>query len=154
MAGFRTTILCGVLLSTWGCESPDLAPRSAGSQDGAAPSAWSEPRRPKRDGAAPSAWSEPRRPKRTYYLAYKADRCLVYWVDGQQQSVTRTEPCPRELQAGERVRLAGRVCIRESDNHAREGPMRCPQPLVEAEAHDRLDAGDKRLPPAGSAVPR
>jgi len=86
-------------------------------------------------------------------MAYTSGRCTVYWVEGPQQSMFRQEPCPRELEPGERVRLAGRLCIRESDNHAREGPMRCPQPLVETAAHDRQDAGDKRLPAAGSAGP-
>jgi len=136
MAGIRVTVLCGLLLPAWGCDSAAPPPPPTPSQDGASP--------------APIATAQ--RPTRTYYMAHTAGRCTVYWVDGQAHSVSRPEPCPRELEPGERVRLAGRVCMRESDNPAREGPMRCPQPLVESAVDDRRDAGEMRLAPAGSAT--
>ncbi len=134
MTGSRTAPLIALLVAV-GCETSERQP----------------PPSPQPDAAIPSQFVGARRPSRTYYLANTSGRCIVYWVDGQQHSVSRKLPCPRELERGERARLAGRVCMRESDDHSREGPMRCPQPLVNADHDDRQDAGEERLPAAGSA---
>ena len=55
-----------------------------------------------------------RRPTRRYYLARTADRCEVYSVDGGDFSAPAKTPCPQDLEPGERFRITGRTCIRET----------------------------------------
>jgi hypothetical protein len=136
MTGPRMATFIALLLA-WGCDTSERPPPP-----------------PPGDAAIPSQFVGARRPSRSYFMANTSGRCIVYWVDGQQHSVSRSQPCPRELEPGERARLAGRVCIRESDDHSREGPMRCPQPLVNAAHDDRQDAGEDRLPPASTTRPK
>jgi hypothetical protein len=101
-------------------------------------------------GAAASASAAPavaaRRPTRRYYLARTADRCEVYSVDGDDFSEPQKTPCPQELEPGERFRITGRTCIRESTDPAREVPVVCPDPLTNLEKRDRKAAASATAP--------
>ncbi len=61
-----------------------------------------------------------RRPTRRFYLGRTEARCEVYFVDGDVFSVPESTPCPLDLLPGERMRIAGRTCMRESADQARE----------------------------------
>jgi hypothetical protein len=94
-------------------------------------------------GAAPLG-PAPRRPTRRYFLSRTRERCEVYSIDGDAISPPAPAICPPDLQAGERVRLSGKTCVRESPSiPARDVPVVCPDPLLELEAADRSarDAG-------------
>jgi hypothetical protein len=94
-------------------------------------------------GAPAASALPPRRPTRRYYLARTRERCVVYSVDGDAISPPTEVPCPAELQRGERLRLAGKTCARESPaDPARDVPVVCPDPLTRAEAIElAADAG-------------
>lgn len=97
--------------------------------------------------APPSPLGMPsaRRPDRVYYYARTGDRCEVFWMEGEDASEPETFPCSRDVLSGERIRLSGMTCIRESPSHAeRQVPVVCPDPLTNREKWDlapRLDAG-------------
>jgi hypothetical protein len=95
-------------------------------------------------GPAVSASAAPpvtaRRPTRRYYLSRTGDRCEVYSVDKDEFSEPQKTPCPQELEPGERFRITGRTCIRESTDPLREVPVVCPDPLTNLEKHDRKKA--------------
>ncbi len=79
----------------------------------------------------------PRRPTKRWYMARTQERCEVYSVDGEVVSSPTAAPCPRYLEVGERIRIAGKTCIREgSQDSARQVPVVCPDPLTNAEKHD------------------
>lgn len=88
-----------------------------------------------RDAAvlAPAALPSARRPTRTFYFARTTERCEVYWHDGEEISSAEPHPCVRELEPGERIRLVGKTCIRESTVTARQVPVLCPDPLMATE---------------------
>lgn len=89
---------------------------------------------PPADAGAPfpaTPW-DASRPARTYYLANRAGRCLLFWTAGTHRSASTPVICPRELGPGEQARLAGSVCMREAENAARSVPIRCPIALVQA----------------------
>jgi hypothetical protein len=86
-----------------------------------------------------------RRPKRSYYLANDDSRCFAYWVDDDSRSVKREDMCPRELEPGERLRLLGRTCMRESADRTRNLPVKCPRQLVKSAEHDREGKGPMQL---------
>jgi hypothetical protein len=91
------------------------------------------------DIAAPPAT---RRPTRRYYLGRTQERCEVYSTDGDALSSPTTVHCPPDLQPGERLRLAGKACLRESPSDPlRNVPVICPPPLTAREKADR-DARD------------
>jgi hypothetical protein len=50
-------------------------------------------------------------------------------------------PCPLFLEVGERIRVAGKTCVREGGGPDRTEPVVCPDPLTNFEIHDR---GEKR----------
>ena len=50
----------------------------------------------------------------------------MYWERGEERSVLVRARCPRDLHPGERLRLAGRTCLREGGGPEREVPVRCP----------------------------
>jgi hypothetical protein len=85
----------------------------------------------------------PRRPTRRHYLARTAERCEVYSVDLDLVSPAERTVCPQELQIGERIRIAGKTCMREG-RPERTQPVVCPGALMKAEERDReaRDAGD------------
>ncbi len=101
-------------------------------------------------GAAASASAAPavaaRRPTRRYYLARTADRSEVYSVDGGDFSEPQKTPCPQDIEPGERFRITGRTCIRESTEATREVPVVCPDPLTNLEKHDRKAAASATAP--------
>jgi hypothetical protein len=78
----------------------------------------------------------PRRPARRYYMTRTEKRCEVYSVEGDQISPAMPAPCPAVIEVGERIRLAGRVCLREGTPQ-REQPVVCPGDLLYAEEVDR-----------------
>jgi hypothetical protein len=65
----------------------------------------------------------------------------MYWEQGDERGPPELIPCPREVGAGERIRLAGRVCLLERHERAADLPVRCPASLVTMEANDRGDGG-------------
>jgi hypothetical protein len=95
-------------------------------------------------GLAASASAAPavpaRRPTRRYFLARTAERCEVYSIDGGDISEPQKTPCPQDIEDGERFRITGRTCIRESTDPAREVPVVCPDPLTNLEKKDQKAA--------------
>jgi len=76
-------------------------------------------------------------------LDFDADEgCFAYWMEPVTNltSVRRAVDCPREIVAGETIRLAGRVCFRESSDEARREPVRCPYQLLKIQ--DALETGE------------
>lgn len=89
----------------------------------------------------PDPAASARRPARRYYLARTASRCEIFRVDETGVSSPLVTPCPLDLQIGERVRIAGKTCVRESSDAERVEPVVCPDPLTNKE---KVDLG---LPP-------
>jgi hypothetical protein len=89
----------------------------------------------------PDPVASARRPTRRYYLARTAGGCEIYYLDTGGASPPRSTPCPLELQVGERIRVAGKTCVRESNDPERVEPTVCPDPLTNFEYEDR---GEKR----------
>jgi hypothetical protein len=82
----------------------------------------------------------PRRPAKRWFMSRTPARCEVYAVNAEGEAVFAVEPapCPRYLEVGERIRIAGKTCMREgSPDPARLVPVVCPDPLTAAEAADR-----------------
>ena len=96
------------------------------------------PSPPPPGSAAPvaDAVASARRPVRRYYLARTAKRCEIYRVDEEGISPPLVTPCPLELQIGERIRIAGKTCLRESSEAERVEPVVCPDPLTNKEKRD------------------
>ena len=87
------------------------------------------------DATAPDP---PRRPAKKWFMARTPARCEVYSVEGEAVSTAEPAPCPRYLEVGERIRIAGKTCMREgSPDPARLVPVVCPDPLTAAEDLDR-----------------
>jgi hypothetical protein len=83
----------------------------------------------------------PRRPTKKWLLVNNANKCEIYWTDSDATGTPFTTPCPMDLLPGERIRVTGKVCMREGGAPAREQPFVCPDPLTNAEKDDRRDAG-------------
>ena len=132
--------LAALLAALGGCEGAP-AGEGAGAAGGGAPASGA--------AAAASGAPAPRRPTRRYYLARSLERCVIYSVDGDAISPPIEVPCPPDLARGERMRIAGKTCTRESPaDPAREVPVVCPDPLTNLEKADiareraaRADAG-------------
>jgi hypothetical protein len=92
-----------------------------------------------------SATTVPR--ERTYYVANLGESCVVFWEEGLRTSKRAEVPCPREIEAGERLRLVGRTCMRESNDPKRSVPARCPKHIFYAELHDEQGKGEFKLAP-------
>jgi hypothetical protein len=90
----------------------------------------------------PSAITDLQRPTRVYYVSNRNATCHLHWRDGDERSVEVTVRCPRDLEDGEHIRLAGHTCLRESDQQGRALPVRCPKELFKAREHDAADAGE------------
>ncbi len=90
---------------------------------------------------APAPAASARRPARRYYLAHTAARCEVYAVDPDRVSPSIVTPCPVDLQIGERIRIAGKTCLREGGGADRVEPVVCPDPLT---GFEKKDASEKR----------
>jgi hypothetical protein len=100
------------------------------------------------DPPAPSVSSTTRPRSRNYYVENVEEVCAVYWQEGARLSVRKTIACPREIEPGERLRLAGRTCMREAASAQRNVPVRCPKQLLYAEDGDRRGKGEFKLGPA------
>jgi hypothetical protein len=87
--------------------------------------------------ASAEALPAARRPARRYYLAHTAERCEIYAVDPDGTTPVTPTPCPDYVRVGERIRITGMTCLRESDDPDRVQPVVCPDPLTEREKHDR-----------------
>jgi hypothetical protein len=81
-----------------------------------------------------------RRPTRRFYLGRTEARCEVYAADPDGTSPATPTPCPPDLSPGERIRIAGKVCMRESDDPDRQKPVVCPDPLTDFEQRVRPSA--------------
>jgi hypothetical protein len=107
---------------------------------------------PAASASAPAA-AAARRPSRHYFLARNDDRCEVYSSDGENVSEPLKTPCPLDIEPGERFRIAGRTCIRESTDPAREVPVVCPDPLTNLEKKDHKAAAAAASASAASTAP-
>jgi hypothetical protein len=85
----------------------------------------------------PEPVASARRPSRRYYLARTATRCEIYFADPGRVSSPEPTPCPLILQIGERIRVAGKTCVREGGAPDRVEPVVCPDPLTNFEIKDR-----------------
>lgn len=93
---------------------------------------------PTASAAAESGGPAPRRPTRSYHLRRTDEHCEVYWIDGDLLSPPTAVLCPPDLLPGERIRLAGKTCLREApEAAARSVPVVCPEPLRRLEKEDR-----------------
>jgi hypothetical protein len=99
--------------------------------------------------ATPTA-SAPKKPGRNYYLANEESKCRVYWIEDGMRSVDRFRACPREVEPGEKIRLTGRTCIRESATESRNMPVRCPRELYKAKEADQDGKGPDLIPTASA----
>lgn len=117
---------------------------AAGCHDsgGAGPAASAAPSASEKADAAISA----RRPTRRYYLGRTENRCEVFWVDTDQVSAPSPTPCPADLLPGERMRIAGKTCMREGSDPERREPVVCPDPLTNAEKRDLAAAAAEKTP--------
>jgi hypothetical protein len=89
------------------------------------------------DVAPDAAAAPPRRPTKRWYMGRTQERCEVYSVDGEVVSPPTPAPCPRYIEVGERIRIAGKTCMREDTRDpARAVPVVCPDPLTNAEKID------------------
>lgn len=97
---------------------------------------------PAASAAAASSAELPRRPTRHHYLARTSERCEVYSVDHDVVSPAQRTPCPQDLQIGERIRVAGKTCLREG-RVDRTQPVVCPGALIDADqkAREPRDGG-------------
>lgn len=123
----RSVAALGLALVLAGCEQERLPPPLPASAEPLSPSAISSTRPRTRD----------------YYAANEHETCVVYWQEGDERSVPKSIPCPRELEPGERMRLAGRTCMREAVAEERSVPVRCPKQLLYVER----DEGEFKLAP-------
>ena len=103
--------LCAALM---GCDSSDPPPR------------------PPIEGSV-SSFATARRPEQTIFVESAGNRCEVFWTSPTHESVRKEIRCPRELEPGERMRLTGRTCHRESPTPERRGPTRCASSLLSVE---------------------
>jgi hypothetical protein len=87
--------------------------------------------------AAPAPEVSARRPTRRYYLGRTAARCEIYYLDTSGASTPFPTPCPVDLMVGERIRIAGKTCMREGNDPERVEPVVCPDPLTNFEMKDR-----------------
>jgi hypothetical protein len=83
----------------------------------------------------PSWHPDVRRPPWRFVFEKTGERCVVLRID-QGAIITRGEEaaCPVDMVQGERLRLAGSVCLREGGDPARAIPVVCPDVLTTAEA--------------------
>ena len=78
-----------------------------------------------------------RRPVRRYYLARQPTHCEIYFSDPDRDSPVQAVPCPLYLEIGERIRIAGKTCVREGGAPDRVMPVVCPDPLTNLEKRER-----------------
>jgi hypothetical protein len=101
-----------------------------GRDDPSAPAAEAAP------APEPTSIPSARRPVRRYYLERTGARCEVYSEDPGGESRRVETPCPLDLQVGEKIRIVGKTCARETRDPARALPVVCPDPLTNREKRD------------------
>jgi hypothetical protein len=79
--------------------------------------------------------------------------CEIYFVDPTRLSEAVHTPCPPQVRAGERIRIAGKTCVRESDDASRIEPVVCPDPLTNLERRERGERPGipEAIPDAGAS---
>ncbi len=84
-----------------------------------------------------------RRPFETYLMTRIDERCEVtVEIDGEVvERAPERFACPRDLEVGERIRIAGMSCLREGGAAERRVPVVCPDYLTNVERARRKDAG-------------
>lgn len=91
--------------------------------------------------AGPDVAPAVRRPTRRYLMTRDGDRCLIGFDDGPVASPRTDVPCPGQLASGERIRMTGKACLRESPaDPARDMPVLCPDHLLVLERVEREKA--------------
>lgn len=87
----------------------------------------------------PAQFASARRPAETFVLERTGERCEVTMRVGGAIASTwpRSYACPLELEIGERIRLAGMTCERQSPVAERNAPTVCPDYLTNAERDHR-----------------
>jgi len=91
----------------------------------------------------PAPLPSARRPTRRHFLGRTQARCELYTVDGDQISEPIRTPCPPDLMPGERIRVAGRTCMREGSSSERREPVVCPGALNEQVRLDQESSQQK-----------
>lgn len=76
-----------------------------------------------------------RRPTLRNFLVRTDERCEVFAEDGAEVSVAERVPCPQDLEVGERIRVAGKTCMRDGRPERRR-PVVCPGALIAREMRD------------------
>ncbi|MBM4360418.1 MAG: hypothetical protein FJ096_20110 [Deltaproteobacteria bacterium] len=104
-------LFLGLLGGCEGAVRDDLTPRGSSEAEDFAPVA--------------SATASP-----TFVLERAGDDCRIFRRVGEDRALGVAAICPRYLGDGERIRLVGRACFRESEDPARAVPVRCPAELV------------------------
>jgi hypothetical protein len=92
--------------------------------------------------ASAEALPAARRPTRRYFLARTVERCEIYAEDPGGTTPKTPTPCPDYVHVGERLRVTGMTCMRESDDPNRVQPVVCPDALQEREKRDRAERRD------------
>lgn len=126
LGGLVGAAVLGVLIA--GCDATTTVTTDAGAIATTTASASAAP--------LPEAEAPPRRPTRRYFFARTDARCEVYSIDHEQVTAPESFPCPGDLNPGERLRIAGKTCIRESSDPDRREPVVCPDPLTNLEKRD------------------
>lgn len=94
---------------------------------------------------SPEAIGSVRRATETWIMTRTGERCEVTLQEGGE--VVYTDPeryaCPKDLQIGEWIRIAGKTCIREGGPVERKVPVLCPDYLwyAKRERARLLDGG-------------
>jgi hypothetical protein len=124
--------LLGLALAIAGCGQGGASPAPSVSAPASAP--------PSVSASAPAPAVSARRPTRRYFLARTSVRCEIYAADVDETTPAFQTPCPPDLIAGERIRIAGKACFRESPDPLRRKPVVCPDPLTNFETRERPSA--------------
>jgi hypothetical protein len=84
---------------------------------------------------AEPAWAPVvRRPPWRFVFERTGERCRVRRIDGGERVVDGEDAaCPAYLQVGDRIRLAGAVCLHETGATRTGRPVVCPDALTNAE---------------------
>lgn len=137
----RAALLLASSLTVTGCDDQSAAHRPPPPTDSAEPEV---------------AFDSVDRPTRTYWADNDEGRCAIYWEQPEATSRRMTIVCPREIEPGEKMRLAGQSCLRQSPKPERQTPVRCLKALFWMRQADR-SAGkvepEYHLPPAKDAEP-
>ncbi len=91
----------------------------------------------------PDITSTARHAERGYLMTRTGSRCDVFVVDDLGTSPPNQVNCPPDsiLLPGERIRIAGKVCMREGPDPNRVLPVICPDPLTNLEKRERAARG-------------